>query len=57
MLPSPNLERTPATSPLRSSGAPLRVYTARAERFVRKLGAMVAVELQMLDLWDHLKAA
>ena len=58
VLPRPNLESTPATSPLlRSSGAPLRVYTAQAEGFTRKPGAMVAVELQMLDLWDHLKAA
>ena len=34
-----------------------RVYTAQAEGFARKPGARVAVELQKLDLWDHLKAA
>ena len=47
----------PRYSSLRSSGAPLRVYTAQAERFARKPGAMVATELKKLDLWDHLKAA
>jgi len=57
VLPNLNLESTPATRPLRSSDVLERVHVAQAEGFARKPGAMVAAELQKLNIWDHLKAA